>query len=489
MRNQPSLLLNFLRQMPKGGDLHNHLIGAVYAESFIRYAAEDGLCVDHNALALVPGSAEAAGGSDGASPQCDGARDQVPARQALSDPVLYRNLVDALSMRHFVPSSSRSGHDHFFDTFGRFFPATRSRLGDMLAEVVSRAADSRAQYLELTLSPDNNQAGDLGAGISWTGNLEEMERVLRDRGVEKMAATSRKNLDAGEEKMRSLLRCGSPQADPGCAVTLRYQFEVHRALSPAQVFGEMLVGMELASSDPRVLAVNLVMPEDAYVPMRDFRLHMTMLEYLRRRYPRVRISLHAGELAPGLVPPSGLRFHIRESIERGGAERIGHGVDVMYENDPIALLKEMARRGVLVEICLTSNEAILGVRGADHPLPMYLAYGVPVSLATDDEGVSRSDLVQEYLRAVRDYRLSYAQLKKMVRAAVEHSFLPGENLWAKPGVPWPAAACAGDDPARYRSSPACRKFLDGSERARLQWRVERELASFEQAILKQSMRP
>ena len=54
------------------------------------------------------------------------------------------------------------------------------------------------------------------------------------------------------------------------------------------------------------------------------------------------ISLHAGELAPGMVPPDGLTYHIRLAVEQGEAERIGHGVDVMYEDRPYELLKEMA---------------------------------------------------------------------------------------------------------------------------------------------------
>jgi adenosine deaminase len=153
--------------------------------------------------------------------------------------------------------------------------------------------------------------------------------------------------------------------------------------------------------------------------MRDFHLHMTMLDYLHALYPRVHISLHAGELAMGLVAPEGLRFHIRESIELGHAERIGHGVSVMEEDRPIALLEEMAARKILVEICLTSNDEILGVRDEQEPLPVYLRYGVPVAIATDDEGVSRSDMTHEYLRAIESYDLSYSALKRMARASVE----------------------------------------------------------------------
>jgi len=78
---------------------------------------------------------------------------------------------------------------------------------------------------------------------------------------------------------------------------------------------------------------------------------------------------------------------------------------------------------VVVEISLTSNDLILGVRGKDHPFPVYLAAGVPVVLSTDDAGVSRIDLTNEYFRAVRDYGLGYAQLKAIARNSLSYSFL------------------------------------------------------------------
>src|SRR5262245_24567115 len=46
VRNDSGALRTLLRDMPKGGDLHSHLSGAVYAETFLREAAEDNLCVD-----------------------------------------------------------------------------------------------------------------------------------------------------------------------------------------------------------------------------------------------------------------------------------------------------------------------------------------------------------------------------------------------------------------------------------------------------------
>jgi adenosine deaminase len=171
-----------------------------------------------------------------------------------------------------------------------------------------------------------------------------------------------------------------------------------------------------------------------------------------------------------------LRFHIRRSIQQGHAERIGHGVSVMDEHDSLDLLKEMARRKVLVEICLTSNAGILGVEGAMHPLPAYLKYGVPVALATDDQGVSRSDMTHEYLRAVETFAFSYAELKRMARQSLEHSFIPGNSLWQ--GNFQMVAACAND--RQSSKAPAgCQKFLDDNEKARVQWKLEQEFVEFE----------
>ena len=129
--------------------------------------------------------------------------------------------------------------------------------------------------------------------------------------------------------------------------------------------------------------------------MADYAEHMRMVGFLRELYPEVHVSLHAGELAPGLVPPEGLCCHIRLAVEQARADRIGHGADVMYEDRPYDLLKHMADKGVLVEINLTSNQIILGIEGKTHPFATYRKFGVPVALSTDDEGVSRIDLTHE----------------------------------------------------------------------------------------------
>jgi hypothetical protein len=393
IRSNPPWLAAFLRDMPKGGDLHMHLTGSIYAESYIRWAVEDALCLERGTLALV-------------APPCDPEAGRLPAAAILGNTTLYGDVIDAWSLRHWHPARS-VGHDQFFQSFLKF--RARDRTGDMLVEVTGRAAAQRIGYLELMLSPRLDVVMALGRQIAWTGEPDSSRARLLAAGLRDSLAQVTVLLDSAEARRREVQRCGTAAADAGCDVTVRY-------------LAQILAGFELARLDPRIVGFNLVQPEDYPVSMRDFSLHMSMIDALHPLYPDVPIALHAGELVEGLVPPEGLRFHIRSSIEQGHASRIGHGVSVMHEDDATGLLKMMAERGVLVEVALSSNDAILGVRGSRHPLRAYLEAGVPVALVTDDEGISRTTLSREYQRAVEEHDLDYWTLRRMARASLEHAF-------------------------------------------------------------------
>ena len=468
VRHQPELLLPFLQAMPKGGDLHVHLYGAIYAESMIDWASENALCVDRSTSKLIHAACDS----------CEPYRNKPSVRCAYQDHILYDQLVDAWSMRNWH-AAEESGHDHFFATFDKFGPAFEKHVGDALAEVASRAAADHLQYVELMHTADGAGAAMLGAKVGWDDDFGKLRDKLLAGGMADVVASVRSTLDSDEARKKEVLHCGTAQAAAGCEVAIHYLYQVLRGLPREQVFAQILLGFELTKADARFVGFNLVMPEDYYVPMHDFDLHMRIIKALHKFYPATHVSLHADELAMGLVPPEGLRFHIRESIERAGAERIGHGVAVMSEDDPIGLLQEMAKKNVLVEICLTSNDVILGVSGDRHPLPVYMKYGVPVALATDDEGVSRSDMTHEYLRAAETYGLSYGELKRMARASLEHSFIPGNSLWSDAEGARLAEACEEKkllgEPPRHK----CREFLDANERARVQWQLEKAFAEFE----------
>ena len=409
LRNDPPSLYAFLLRMPKGGDLHNHVSGAVYAESYLRAAAVDGLCADLRAGAIV---APAAGGGCG---------DNVPAARAESDNALRNALIDSLSMRNFV-AGRESGHDHFFAAFEKAGPWKEEHHGEFLAEITRRAAEQNESYLEL-MGLSGRPANEIGDKAGLDENFDRTRDRLMEAGLEAVVVRMRARIAEIERARQAALGCGAHAESPACRVTVRYVMEVLRESPKQRVFAQVMAGFRLASTEPLVVGVNLVQPEDGVVSMRDYSLQMRMVGYARTQYPKAHVSLHAGELAPGLVPPEALRFHIREAVDVAGAERIGHGVDILYETDSQALLGRMRQRHILVEINLTSNDQILGIRGADHPLPAYRRAGVPVAISTDDEGVARSHLTAEFLRAALTYKLSYADLKEMAIDSLRCAFL------------------------------------------------------------------
>ncbi len=461
LRKSPPQLHEFLYRMPKGADLHNHLSGAAYAEGMLTAAARAGLCVDPKQLKLVAPTT-------GSSTCPEGL---VSAKVTQTDNSLANSLIDVFSMRNFVPSAGQSGHDHFFATFSRFGPIEAT---DIIAEVVQRAANQNESYLELMALSGGGAISNLGRTTGFIPDFAMMRQKLEGAGLAKLVTGLRGRVDQLETARTQALACGTTPESAACHVKVGYMYQVLRESPPEQVFAQVLAGFALAASDPRVVAVNFVQPEDGLFSMRDYHLHMQMVDYAKKIYPAVHISLHAGELWIGLVPPEGLRFHIREAIELGHAERIGHGVDIMFETGAPALLAEMKAKHVAVEINLTSNDGILGVTGARHPFPVYRKFDVPVALSTDDEGVSRSDLTAEFERAVLTYNLSYADLKQMVRNSLEYSFLPGKSYWATSAYKAAAPPCTAS-----RTAAACRSYLEGNEKARLEADLEDKFAKFE----------
>jgi adenosine deaminase len=464
VRGDPHRTLIFLRAMPKGGELHSHLSGAVYAETYIELAAADGLCIDTRQWMLV-------------RPPCDAEDARPPASAALLSPALRNPLIDAMSMRNWTVGRG-TGHAQFFGSFDRFRLISH-RTGEMLAEVASRAAAGRVTYMEQMLTADGAGAASIARDLGWDPDLERLRERLLQGGLRDTLARARASLDAAEARQREVLGCSTSLPDPGCNVVVRYIYQALRARPPEIVFAHLLAGFELAAMDARVVGINLVQPEDHPVAVRDYSLHMQMIGALSRHYPGVGIALHAGELTAGLVPPRALRSHIRQAVETAGARRIGHGVSIAHEDGALQLLGELVRRNILVEVALSSNDQILGVRGRQHPLALYLQHGVAVALVTDDEGVSRSELTLEYLKAVEEHGLGYLQLKQLARNSLEHAFVEGASLWQDARGLRTVPACAPQSGGL--SGVSCGEFIGASTKARLQHGLELAFIEFEAA--------
>ncbi len=472
VRRDPALLRNFLYGFPKGGELHNHLDGAIYAENYIRWAAEDGKCIDLQTHRMT-------------LPPCDAAAGR-PAVSEISDNAdVVNRIIDAFSIRNYERREV-SGHNQFFSTFERFVPAGFGREGHMLAESSARSARQNVIYLELLQSWGMEKARQLGADSVEFDPGRPLQELARHPEIEKLAAETITRLDAIEQQWRTVLACEQEQADPGCDVTVRYLAQVIRTFPRSQVLAQTLLAYHLIEKDARYVGLNFVAPEDDPITLRDYRWQMEMIGELAGYFPSAKngITLHAGELDIGLVPPEHLGWHIRAALDLAGARRIGHGTDIFHDPQATQLMQRMAAEGILVEINLTSSEAILGITDERHPIRAYLKYNVPVALSTDDEGVARIDLTHEYQRAVETYKLTYDDLKYLSRNALAYSFLPGESLLestytGKIVEPCDYGNAGADESIQEDKVQACLEFMFRNEKAKLQAELERRFRVFE----------
>jgi len=458
-------LAAFARAMPKGGELHNHLGGGVFAETWMAWAIEDGLCIDTRQLAFTTCRA--------------GAADQTPAAVLKTDEAMRSALMDSFSVRH-PGFRDRSGHDQFFTAFNRFGAAGFRRNGDVLADALDTLGRQSTFYLEAMVSPQSLQSSAKGAQAGWKGGDFAAQKAANTAlGLEGLVAAAIADTDAMEARARAVMKCGTPEASPGCQVTVRYLVQTNRSAPPEQTFAQLQLGVALVAADRRWVGLQMVAPEDGAQSLANYGLHMRIIAFLTDHGRKVPVALHAGELSWNVATPADLRDHVALAVRTAGARRIGHGTDIAGEDGAEALAAEMAAKGVLVEVNLSSNAAILEVSGKAHPYAWLRQRGVPVSLSTDDAGILRIDLSHEYARAA-EAGATYADLRRSARNAIAFSFLSGAGLWDDPGTyRRPAAACAGEIGLVEPRSKVCATLVKTSDKAREQWRHEHMLKVFE----------
>jgi adenosine deaminase len=126
----------------------------------------------------------------------------------------------------------------------------------------------------------------------------------------------------------------------------------------------------------------------------------------------VRLVHHAGE---GGGPDS-----IREAIDVGHAERLGHGIRVL--DDP-ALVDEVRERALPLEVCPSSNVALGLVPSLRaHPLPRLREAGLTVTVNTDIPVAIGTSPATEYTRVRDAFGYDDAVLADLARAAIDASF-------------------------------------------------------------------
>lgn len=409
----------FFSQMPKGGDLHHHYTGAIYAEQFISWIDQQGFCLDkHNYQLVTDAKAVAA---QRAKQPAD--RSCLSSGEILADDYTYRELLQRWSTKDFYNHGAIQAPPdrHFFQTFGYALAVSGSNNKAGVLELKKRAIQENVSYIEtiFELAPFTPN-GDFDAKVSKAGVSDlELDEAMGNW----LAALDK---DAGFAKRVADYSASVNTAHAGVdddKFTMRYQGYVLRLFNPSWVFSSMVAGFKAADSNPLLVGLNIVGQESNYVSMRDYTLHMKMFKFLRTKYPKVKLALHAGELALGDVPPDGLRSHIEEAIDTAGASRIGHGLDLAHESNAIGIMKTMRERDIPVEINLTSNGFISGITGENHPLTLYRQYGVPYVISTDDAGVTRHTLANEYVLFASRYKPDYAEVKKAAYNSLRYAFL------------------------------------------------------------------
>ncbi len=485
--NDPAALQDFLLDLPKGGDIHSHTSGAITTEKLIQWGSEDGACV--NTTTLV------------ASNPC--APGTVPLNTAPPGSALYQSVLGAWSMEGFT-GPLLAAHQHFFDAFGKYGAVqTNARNDDSYADVMSKAGHNNQIYIELLQGFGSGAGAGIANGVflpsdTWDAAtlLARRQQIINHPNFAPAIAAQAASIAATFTGARALLGCNTATPDPGCDVDVRLQVAANRTGTRVAVFGQWVFAYELAQVVPELVGVNLVSPEEnanSLAFYEDEMFALGVLDDFNDNAPgrkEVHVSLHAGELIPEVLSSTQqnhMTFHIRRAVEVAHAERIGHGVDVFTETDGDGvndLLKDMRRDHVMVEICLTSNRVLLGADGDEHPLYKYRQRKVPVALATDDQGIFRGDITDEYIAAVVDQDLDYRDLKEMIRASLEHAFAEGDSLWAvHDDFKATVAACNGDTLGDSTPSAACGAFLAANKRASLQWKLEAQLSAFEDDTL------
>ncbi len=407
----------FLNLMPKGGDLHQHFTGTTYAETYLDFVKKENCWISRKDFSVITPSDK------------EKLPDTLSVDKLRGDNKMLSDFYQVWSDKNFY----NHYHDQtapdvqFFGTFANFSTILKydgALYTDGLKILKNRAKLENVQYIEqMFVSPGykkKDAAFDNQCRKSIAGNnIAELHRIFQDFIAVVRADSLYQKAVPGYLKEVKL--CADAVNDE--SFTLRFQSYVSRNDTPAEVFSALYTAFCEADKSDLVVGVNIVSAENAPVAMSDYSLHMQMFRYMKELFSGVKTSMHAGELTIGMVRPEDLSWHITDAVMVAQANRIGHGVDICYEVNAPEVLSLMRDKKIAVEINLTSNDFILGVKDGAHPLRLYLDQGVPVVLSSDDEGVSRNNLTDDYVNLVQRYGITYDRLRDIVTNSIRYSFM------------------------------------------------------------------
>ncbi len=389
-------LYRTLYYMPKGGDLHNHLSGAVFAEWWYELAlAERERGYEYYTKVRIDNCRDFGGNAFSFAPYLLLFRNISSLEYAALDECEkgeYKRLAD-------LDERERSGWmnsirlDKPYEGREEFFSTHWQRLNALLrnpwlqAETLVKNLQAYAAegmvYVEYQI-PDGPYEGPDGELIEAPQAFDILRETLARKDVR----------DLG--------------------VTVRFQLPILRFLPNAE--DQLRRVYKLVHENPDLLvAVNMVGREDndKGYPAR----FLPTLRELRQQYSGVRLSIHAGEVDEP-------NEHVRDTLLLG-ADRIGHGINLISDEDTMLLMRYGP---YLIEINLISNLLLEYVSEySEHPFPEYLRTGIPVALSSDDRGMWESTMTDEFYVATTEFRLSWEEIKTLSRNSLKHAFVSEES--------------------------------------------------------------
>ena len=401
--------------MPKGGNIHQHAIGAIYAEKFIQFALRDSCYINPVNYQLYYNRQSALTWRDSSA---------ILINTLLNDqPNKRDSIIDYWSVRNYQ-KFNREGRNWFFNTFMKIIPAFVGHESEILTELCQKAAEENIQYIETMFGVANIEDTLLRITSEIEKNNEYdvlksdftlLYKKYEENGINELAKLNADSLDSFITKAKTN------------GIIVKYQLRGSRIRNDHLLtFGKLMLAFKTAELTDNLVGVNFGGPEDFGNALANYSYHMEMFRFLKEKHPTVNVSLHAGELVAGkgAAKEEDLKFHIFEAITIAGASRIGHGVDLLHETNKVEIISLMKKKSIAVEINLESNEVILGTNPQTHPVRYYFDNNIPICLCTDDEGILRTSLTNQYVLLL-DYlpEITYQEIKRIVRNSIEYSFL------------------------------------------------------------------
>jgi adenosine deaminase len=243
---------------------------------------------------------------------------------------------------------------------------------DITYEYLASCARDGAIYVELTASIDHSRIAGIGDAEHWEGIAAGIDDARRDHGIEARILS----------------------------VAVR-NYGVERAIEIAE--------LTAARPHPYVVGFSLAGDEAGYPP------EPFVEAYRVVEKAGLGCTVHAGEWAGAASVRGALELPVT---------RISHGVRAI--EDP-ALVEELARRRITLEVCPTSN-VVLGVFPTyeEHPFRALREAGIPLTLGSDDPPYFGASVGGEYAVAREHFGLDDAELVAITRNAVEASFAEPE---------------------------------------------------------------